>query len=139
MVPELALPEHERLVADVRYAGEVVQVAEQLSAVRQPNVPVVLLSPDERAGVHGVLAREALRDDLLLEMIDAAGNIPRLVVEHERHEVKRRMGLVLAEVPGFVYEDAQLCQKSPRIQVWRGYSPRPRVDQGLAASPVALF
>lgn len=52
--------------------------------------------------MHGVLAQETLLDNLPLEVLDAARDVLRLVVEHDHHEVEGRMGVIFAEVPGFV-------------------------------------
>ena len=108
VVGALALHEHERLVADVRDAGEVEEVAEEPAAVRQLEILVLALAPDQRAGVDRMVGGEAALDHLALQVLDGNGNVLRLVVQNKRDEVNGSVRLVGPEVARFVDEDTQL-------------------------------
>jgi hypothetical protein len=71
-----------------------------------------------------------------VQMPDGVEDAVLLIMEEHGNKVVRGVRLVMAEIPRFVYEDAQLSRHAtpPAYKVAGGYPP-PTVDQGLPASP----
>lgn len=87
VVRELGFPEDERLVRDVAQAHEVEQRPEQLAPSGQVHPGVVLLAPDQRGGVYGVVPGEALLGEVAPQVPYLLGDVDALVVEEQGDDV----------------------------------------------------